>query len=202
MGLFYIKPEDKNRFLQSFKKALAAINQEVVEVYRGYVLNALHAIVRETPQWSGGAASNWNLDWGLPTYRVDTDLKTSAAADTVGSLLGLNVRDKSDRRAWDIAFLRASGAVNGLSALALEPRGAFKLPTIFINNASKELDGSVYIQHLEENPNNYLRPENEPGHMVHFAVQSMRGLGPGGAINSYIGPMRRLRLGDVSSNLI
>ena len=202
MGLFYIKPEDKNKFLQDFKKALAAINQEVVEVYRGYVLNALHAVVRETPQWSGGAASNWNLDWGAPTYRVDTDLKSSAAVDRVGSLLGLNVKDKRDKRAWEIAFSRAVGTVNGLSALVLEPRGAFKLPTIFINNAAKELDGTLYIQHLEENPNNYLRKENEPGHMVYYAVQSMNGLGPGGAINGYVGPLRRIRLGDVASNLI
>lgn len=201
MGLLYVKPEDARSFLTGLRKALAEINTEVVEVYRGYALNALHAIVRETPQWSGGAASNWNFDFGQPTYRMDTDLK-DADASLPWHMAGMNLRDKDDKRAWEISFARAAVGVSGLTALASTPRGALKLPHIYINNAAKDLDGSSYIQHLEENPGDYLRKENEPGHMVQYTVQNIRGLGSRGVINQYAGPLRSIRLGDVSANLV
>jgi len=41
---------------------------------------------------------------------------------------------------------------------------------VYLTNAATDLLGKEYITMLEDNPNNFLREENTPGHMVEHAV--------------------------------
>ena len=163
MGLFYVTPQETSRFLGALRQKMAAIESAVVEVYRGMAITAFNYAVQETPQWSGNAAANWNFDIGAPSFRVDSFLKDASYEVPVALF---TPGKKGDSLAISASTARAAAGFAALTGLAKTPGAAYALPAVYINNASEEAGGDRYIQMVEENPNSYLRKENEPGHML------------------------------------
>lgn len=195
--MFYIK--NAAEVSARLNEWLIKTRLDVMEVYRGVAIAVFHYVALNTPQWSGNAASNWNIDVGAPTFRVTTSLKEGAvfmAESAVDSgwknvsrwQFGVPVASKGDPRAVEMAVARNSG---------------FSLPSletdVFINNAAEDLDGKKYIRLLEENPGNYLRPENEPGHMVAMCVAEFNAKFPVLTPSIQEG-FRKVRLGNHTNN--
>lgn len=158
--------ESEERFLFGLAAWEARTQKRITEVYRGLAISLYNFAVFETPQWSGSAASNWNIRYGYPSTQVDLSLKESNASER-GALssgrnqprlkFGVPVAQKGDARAVAVAAGRNQDSVATIRSHLLP---------IFITNATTDLNGVGYAQLLEENPNNYLRSVNDPGHMV------------------------------------
>jgi len=152
--MFLIKPEEAKRFSNALDLALLEMTNECIQVYRGLAVAMFNYVAWETPQWTGNAAANWNFSVGAPDLTSDSTLKTSQSV--VDRLMGIGALEKGNAEAVQIAAGRNEGRQYAVTLAA---------PT-YIANAAQELDGTVYASYLEENPNNYLRPENEPGAMM------------------------------------
>lgn len=153
--MFLIKPEEAKRFANALDLALLEMTDECIQVYRGLAVAMFNYVAWETPQWTGNAASNWNFSVGAPDLSADSSLK--AQQSVVDRLMGIGALEKGAGEAVQIAASRNEGRQYAVTLAA----------PVYIANAAQELsDGTVYASYLEENPNNYLRPENEPGAMV------------------------------------
>ena len=73
-----------------------------------------------------------------------------------------------NQEAFDLAAIR-----NESEGLAV----SLKNPSVFICNASTDLNDEVYVSKLEENPSSYLRPENDPGAMIELTTTWFNSLG-------------------------
>lgn len=165
-----IEPRSAKAFTEGLDEWLVETEKRVVDVFRGFAVALFNYAVWETPQWSGSAASNWNFRYGYASSEVDYDLKIgnlsergsrSGGRNLPRMKFGVPVAQKGDSRAIAVAAARNAGKPETVIGHSLG---------IFITNASKNLNGESYIGMLEENPNNYLRAVNEPGHMMAFGV--------------------------------
>lgn len=137
------------------------IAQLAEDMYRGICVDVFHYVVRNTPQWSGNAAANWNMGVGHRDTTYDTTLKVEqfaqAAADGAKhGAFGKPSFEKGDAPAMLTAVGRNSGRPEQIQ---------LGMP-VYITNYARNLAGETYISRLEENPNDFLRPVNRPGHMV------------------------------------
>lgn len=197
MGLVTI--DDKS--LAKFEAGLAAweakVTKHINDVYRGLAISLFNYAAWETPQWTGSAAANWNIQVGAPSSETTMELKRSNVSirgmmtsdrQRSRNKYGTPVTQKGDPRAVAVAVRRNSGK---LAAVHMS------IP-IYITNAAKDFTGEAYIKMLEANPNSYLRPVNEPGHMV------ARGVAKASARFARITPgqeiaLKTLKLGDPSN---
>lgn len=158
-----IAAAERSRVLGEIKKVRAEIHEEVREIFRGFVLVAYDSIVDKTPQWTGHAAAQWNIgvnhiDLSKSERFLEENLAVSAAIRDPQSGLGLlrPAKQVGDMEAIREAKSRQAGKAEKIT---LEN-------VIYIsNNVEAALRGS-YASKLEENPNNFLRPENDGGHMI------------------------------------
>lgn len=177
-----LKVHNAKQFIRSLERQIDAMERHCEQVFRGYVTAVFHRLVMETPQFSGNAVANWNVSVGSPDFSVNLGWKH----DYDPSADGPRFSKGATAAAMDAVF--SSGDI--LS-------GSFSLgSTYYISNAAENLKGQKYIAFLEENPNNFLRPENNPGHMVERTVASAkRGLFTPGQIES----LKRLQPGQLTN---
>jgi len=161
-----VEPRSAREFSEGLDAWLVETEKLVVDVFRGFAVALFNYAVWETPQWSGSAASNWNLRYGYPSSEADYDLKIgnlsergsqSGGRNLPRMRFGVPVAQKGDGRAAMVAKARNAGKPETITGHHLD---------VFITNTSKGLSGESYMSMLEENPNNYLRAVNEPGHML------------------------------------
>jgi len=182
--MFQIDASSAAAFSQGIEKWLLETRNEIVEVYRGLAITMFNYVAWETPQWTGNAAANWNFKVGYPDISIDLSLKTKQSS--VDKRIGIGALQKGNPAAVQIATSRNSGRAEEVKDL---------LRPIYITNSAEGLDGIAYIRMLEENPNNYLRKENEPGAMAAHAVTAA-------SVNlallsrADIAQLRTVRLGD------
>lgn len=178
----------------------AKTTQRILYAYRGLSAAVFNYVAWETPQWSGSAAANWNIRFGYISDETDMSLKASNTSER-GSLsgprnlarmkFGVPTAQKGDPRAVQIAAARNAGRLTSIT-------GAFESVPVYITNNAKGLSGEAYLQMLEANPNNFLRPVNDPGHMV------ARGLAKASARFAILSPadeaaLKTLKLGDLTN---
>lgn len=132
------------------------------KVYQGLCISCFNSTLFNTPQWTGNAAANWNLSSGEPNFTVNTFPDYFNIGGTPFSKLMPN------QEAFDLAAIR-----NESEGLAV----SLKNPSVFICNASTDLNDEVYVSKLEENPSSYLRPENDPGAMIELTTTWFNSLG-------------------------
>ena len=157
-------------FIKKLDAAIDKMEQESNEIFRGFVTATYHRILTETPQWSGNAVSNWNVSLNGPDWSVTHALKKAAAPDRSARALRAHKWDtpygpavsKGDPRGIMMSVRRAKPTLAGIT---IKYR-------VHLCNAAEDLDNSVYIQYLEDNPNSFLRPVNQPGHMVEHVANS------------------------------
>lgn len=152
--------DNEAEFIRGIKKFEAELDKTVEEVYRGWSVMLFGRILRTTPQWTGNAASNWAYNVGSPSY--DTSQVIIMEAERAEEQ-GVPIKPKKMGHPEAISMARSA---NTGKEKTVKLTGKDNLPTIYISNASKSLTGKSYITYLESNPNNFLRAENEPGHMV------------------------------------
>jgi hypothetical protein len=63
------------------EETLTKMRREAAQVYRGYSIVAFNFVLRETPQWTGNAAANWNYDVGGASYAVDKSFMITGVVD-------------------------------------------------------------------------------------------------------------------------
>lgn len=159
--------ENLSDFVAKLDAELLRVEAEVTNVFRGYCVAVYHRILLETPQWSGNAVSNWNFSVGVPDYTVDNTLldETEGGSSLYQGLLRhVEGASKGDMSAIQVSTDRNLNRDVEVTLLA----------PVFISNACEDLSGDTYIMKLEENPNLFLRPENQPGHMVEYTVAEAR----------------------------
>ncbi len=158
--MFSVSTKDRTKFLEALKATKKEINDEALEVYKGFVRVAYSIVVDETPQWTGHAAAQWNIGVSyLDVTRSHLYLKdhlemSKAVRDRRPGPIG--PKKKGHHDAVDEAKRRQAGQVEQIKLDDI----------IFISNNVEDLLTGAYAQKLEENPNNYLRLKNQPGHMV------------------------------------
>lgn len=171
-----IQLDGVSEFLNGITNAINEFQQESVEVLRGISIAAYSWVLADTPQWSGNAVSNWNYSVDTVDTEVTFELKASnqseraavgAPRNATSSKFGAPVAQKGDSRAIGISVSRNQGREARLRSLTQQ---------VFISNSAKSLDHKSYIEMLEANPNSFLRPVNEPGHMVALTVAELQGL--------------------------
>ena len=155
------------QFIKGIDDWLKSVENESVEVLRGIAVEAFFKVANETPQWTGNAASNWNLSVGSPDFSVSTELLSQYSdSEDFGAMFGAefvggDIKQKGDPEAVSMAVSYNAGRQYQIKSLDLP---------VYITNSAEGLNGEAYLQMLEENPGNFLRPENNPGHMVQNAV--------------------------------
>lgn len=158
-SLFYI--ENAHGKAQELAKIMAQIRLECDQAFRGLVTAFFHTVAMSTPQWSGNAASNWNVSTaGADLSTISTFKEISAATPWLPRY------QMGNTLAVYPAARRAEGPLKGVTVH----------DTVHISNASENLEGKMYIEYLETNPNGFLRPENDGGQMVAKTIIKFRGL--------------------------
>lgn len=162
--MFELKGVDA--FIAGIDKWLEEVEELAVEVYRGLAIEGLRAVVVETPQDTGNAASNWNFSIDSQDTSVTDELRQLVKSAEGSNLDYESFPQYSKRtpnpRAFELVAERNGGREFDLLSLDQE---------VYISNSSG-LEES-YIQLLEENPNEFLRKENDPGHMVQNAKTTL-----------------------------
>jgi hypothetical protein len=175
MGIFYVDPVAKAKFIKELNAAVANMKREADEVFRGFATATFHRVLAETPQWSGNAAYNWNVSKNQEDGTVRYELKRAAAPDR-SARAGLMDRwdspygpavSKGDPRAMVMSMRRATST---LLTVSINDK-------VFVCNSAESLDNESYIAYLEENPNNFLRAVNSPGHMIERTANTAASLG-------------------------
>lgn len=175
--MFEIKDRDAKQFLEGLRAWVAKTELEVAEVYRGYATVIFNFLLYETPQWTGSAVSNWNFGVGAADNTFDPSLKQSNLSERAAVSSGRTRRrisygtpifQKGSEAPINVAVSRNRAKPASLTF----KNDGLTLPPVFITNNAQDLnDGKVYASYLENNPNNYLRAVNEPGHMVARVTQ-------------------------------
>lgn len=152
-------------FAKQIDAEIAAMGEMLDGVARGIAVTAYGVVLEETPQWSGNAAANWNFSLGSPDESVDHTFKHDLEHSTAPHALrySMEAKSKGDPEAIQYAVQKNAGKESNVS---------FGSPVYITNNATN-LSGESYIHMLELNPNNFLRPENEPGHMTFTAMDRL-----------------------------
>lgn len=160
--MLVITPEERTRVLAEIDKCRAEIHQEVLEIFRGFVMVAYDSVLDKTPQWTGHAAAQWNIGRNI----LDVSQSYTFAEENLR--VSEEIRDRSGAgglpAAKQVRHPEAIAEAKNRQAGTVEQ---IKLgDMIYISNNVESLLTEAYAAKLEENPNNYLRPENEGGHMV------------------------------------
>jgi len=151
-------------FIKKLEAAIVNMELEANQVYRGFVTAVFHRLLTETPQWSGNAVANWNVSINGSDWSVNHGLKTAAAPDRSARA--------AVKHEWDTPYGPAVSKGDPRAIMMSVRRNSMSLSMTYLKyrthlcNAAESLDNSVYIQYLEENTNDFLRPINHPGHMV------------------------------------
>ena len=148
-------------FGQQIDKEIAVFEAMAIGVVRGLSITVFGILLDETPQWSGNAVANWNFGVGTPDLSVNHKFKDKLDKEAIPiSALAEGAGAKGDLEAINDAIQRNAGRELEITANS----------TVYLTNNAENLSGASYIEMLELNPNNFLRPENEPGHMMATAV--------------------------------
>jgi hypothetical protein len=191
-----LKVEGAEEFIKGIDDFLLAAEKELADVFRGFAVAVFHRVAINTPQWSGNAASNWNFSVGKVDTSVIYDLKegNKLSARAAGgpkrkwSTYGAPVAQAGDPRAIQVAVSRNQGRdaeVKGLST------------SVYLTNSAQDLGRKGYMNFLEENPEGFLRPENEPGHMVARTAALAGSLGE--LTPDQVYSLRSLKFGDLTN---
>lgn len=160
--MFDISAAERTRVLSDIANVRAEIRQEVLDIFKGFVIVAYDSIVDKTPQWTGHATAQWNIGVGhLDMSKNNRFLaENMAVSDAIRSKSGLEELAPAKQRGDPAAVAEAKrGQAGKIRQITLDK-------VIYIsNNVEAALRGS-YASKLEENPNNYLRRENDGGHMI------------------------------------
>jgi len=157
--------------IDAFERGISAwlekMEKKAVVIYRGLVLKAYYRVAVETPQWSGNAASNWRIG----VNRIDVSFDTAVIDEHWGE--AIPPHQKGDLEHITPALNRERTKLTAIRSLD---------DKVFISNSSKGFGNRLhefnqlhpYIVDLEENPNNFLRRVNLPGHMVSRVVTEIQ----------------------------
>jgi hypothetical protein len=162
-------------FIKKLEAAVLNMEREANQVYRGFVTATFHRLLTETPQWSGNAAANWNVGINGSDFSVNYTLKEAAAPDRSARRLR--------EHKWDSPYGPAVSKGDERGIMMSVRRNAMKLSLVDVKhnthlcNAAQNLKHESYIQYLEENPDNFLRSVNQPGHMVERVGNTAASLG-------------------------
>ncbi len=148
-----------DKFTSGIAAWIKKTEQEVEEVYSGYVSSIYLMLLRETPQWTGNAVSNWNIGVGSPDFSFSTTLLHESTDPRV-LFGGTPENHKGHLAAQNISKARNAGRTRRIKLKS------GLLPDVYLTNSSKNLEGVSYLHKLESNPSGFLRSVNEPGHMV------------------------------------
>ena len=165
--MFVINPTERSKAKAELQKIRAAVNQEVLDIFRGFVVVAYDSVVDKTPQWTGHAAAQWNIginhvDMSTSSLYAIQNLTVSEGVRDRNRVNGLpQAKSKGDPAAIAEAKRRQTGNVEQIKLDDI----------IFISNNVESLLNEAYADKLERNPNSYLREVNEPGHMVARTVE-------------------------------
>ena len=159
------------KFFADLDKAVIELEAYVVDQYRTFCYGVFYHLVSETPQWTGNAAANWNVSTGSP----DTE-----SSDWVLQLAEENPESEAHkypvmpggpfRKGHEQAVAMALAANDTVFP------GILLTDKVFLANSAENLKGESYIFHLETNPSNFLRPENDGGGMVRRTVETFESL--------------------------
>ena len=162
---FYVSGAEKNRFKKAVKVAKAELRKEVTDVFKGYVTVAFNMLVDETPQWTGHAATQWNI--GINTLDMSVSSLFAADRAEISEIFAGGERvsdvDLSKPPKWKSHYAAVDEAKERNSEKVMQI--ALDKVIFLSNNAMDHIEGA-YTKYLEENPGNYLRRVNRPGHMV------------------------------------
>ena len=176
-----------DEFIGGINKAIVDIEREVTEVYRGYCVAAFHHVLMETPQWSGNAAANWE-------FGVDYE-STSPIMTGLLNVSGAAI-DPQAEKGLGAGYTAISMAISSNKGREMEIRDAGA--QIYITNSSENLSNESYIEKLEENPNDFLRSANRPGHMVEYTVREFNAWSFDAKDAMTIENLQATRIGDFS----
>ncbi len=138
-------------FTRLMRAEVAHASAKVDRTFRGLAVSVFEYIVKETPQWSGHTASNWNFGVGSPNDSVNGEFLGSVPWRAAA------LKHKGDPEAVGVAFHNNAGA----------DRNVMLSDTIYITNDAKDKEGnSTYLQNIETSPEGFLREENLPGQMM------------------------------------
>ena len=157
-------------FFEDLDRAFEDLQVHATKQFQMFCYGVFEYVLYQTPQWTGNAAANWNVSTGSPDERIPADLLDLAQYNTDKSgkfaTLPGGPFKKGDRQAVDIAIGRNYAEFDRITLK----------DEVFLANSSESLSGKSYIMHLEQNPGNFLRAENEPGHMVSRAIATYSSL--------------------------
>ena len=166
--MFFIAPDDQAAALSAVRRKRAQIHEELTQVYQGYVKAAYIAVVEHTPQWTGHAAAQWNIGINhLDVSRSHLFLKDNLTMS--------RIMEGEDTKGAERPEAKKAGHIDAVDEAKRRQAGVpeqIRLGDIvLISNSVESLLTGGYATKLEANPNNYLRPENEGGHMVQKTVE-------------------------------
>jgi hypothetical protein len=158
-----IRATNARQFDAGLDAWLAATELELTETFRGLCMAATAYLIDETPQWTGNAASNWHVrvnGVGVPfpdMSMIESYYATRQVYERGGKgekpLPSFKIGDDP---AVSIAKQRAKAVL----------RRVRLGDSVDLVNPAESMSGEAYIEQVEANPRGYLRPENDPGHMV------------------------------------
>lgn len=159
-----LRIDNPQYFFSQVDAQIAELEKYAAEQFQTFCYGVFEYLLYQTPQWTGNAASNWNVSLDAPDETVHHALLEEAqmSGESVGKFpiipggpfakgheLGIGLATQRNAHIFDSITLKND---------------------VYMANSATNLDGKSYMQHLEENPGDFLRPENEPGHMVANAI--------------------------------
>ena len=170
--MFKIDPAELRVALSQLREIKVELNAEVTDIYRGFVAVAYDSVLEETPQWTGHAAAQWNI--GIE--HIDMSTSNLYAEENLAVSKHIRAGVPMDDDSGD--FLSSAKAAGDPAAIeeAKHRQGSnleeiLLTDVIYISNNVENMLNEAYASKLEENPNNYLREVNEPGHMIARTVE-------------------------------
>jgi hypothetical protein len=159
-------------FTEGLDRWMEAVEEEANQALRGLAAYAFHRILWQTPQWYGTAAANWKIGVNKINEDYDSDLFRSTVKSSA------EAKQKGHPEAITYALAYNSGILAGakvgdtifISNSLVSAPGEYKKPGGGINVTP---GGEEYVWRLEWNRAGFLRPENEPGHMVEHAARDV-----------------------------
>lgn len=160
--MFDISSTERTRVLSEISRVRTEIHQEVLDIFRGFVLVAYDSVLDKTPQWTGHAAAQWNIG----VHSLDVSKSNVFLAENIAVSEAIRSKSRLDKLApakqkGDVAAINeAKGRQTGdVERMQLKDM-------IYISNSVEAALRGSYASKLEENPNNYLRDVNLPGQMI------------------------------------
>ncbi len=159
--MFTISAKEASRVRGQLRELRLALNQEITDIYQGFITIAYDSVVDKTPQWTGHATAQWNIginqiDVSRSHKYLKDNLAVSQSVESRREPAQTPTKAAGHPEAIEEAKSRQTGFVQQIKLDDM----------VFISNNVESLLTGAYATKLEANPNDYLRPENDPGHMV------------------------------------